>query len=593
MKLIPQFVVLPVLCMLAAVPSSPQAGQSGQGMISGGATALPRPKPSGRPWPVSLSDVAEQAGIRLQYTYGHPQKKKYVIEANGAGVAFLDYNGDGLLDVFLVNGSKLESFPPGAVPTNHLYRNEGKGKFSDVTRAAGMDQSGWGNGVCAGDFDNDGHTDLYVTYFGKNLLQRNNGDGTFTNVAERSATSGSGKEWSTGCTFVDYDRDGHLDLLVTRYLNFQAERTPLPGAHPFCMWKGSPVYCGPRGLPFGSLALYHNRGDGTFEDVSIQSGISAVKGFYAFTAVATDFDGDGWPDLYIACDSTPSILFHNQKNGTFRDIGTETGLAYNDNGSEQAGMGLSVGDYDNDGRIDILKTNFTGDYPNLYHNLGKGLFSDVCLRAGLAVNPDHVLWGTAFVDLDNDGWKDILQVSGHVYPEVAQIDAREHYRRSRLVYRNLGNGRFEDVSEMSGPGIAAEHSSRGVAIGDFDNDGAMDALVMNMHEAPSLLRNDLKSSSHWVKLRLRGVESNRDAIGAVVTVEAAGRVQADAVLSQSSFLSHHDLRLHFGLGAAAKVDRIVVQWPSGKREEFAGAAADALYLLVEGTGQPKTQELPK
>lgn len=562
-------------------------------MISGGATALPRPKPSGRPWPVTFTDVAASAGLQFRYTYGDPQKKKYVIEANGSGVAFLDFDNDGRLDVFLVNGSRLEGFPAGAAPTNHLFHNEGKGRFADVTKTAHLDQAGWGNGVCAGDFNNDSHTDLFVTYFGRNLLQRNNGDGTFTNVAERSGVAGTGQEWSTGCTFVDYDRDGHLDLLVTRYLHFDQAASPLPGSHPFCMWKGSPVYCGPRGLPFGSLALYHNRGDGTFEDATASSGLGAMRGFYAFTTVATDFDGDGWPDLYVACDSTPSMLFHNQKNGTFHEIGTETGLAYNDNGSEQAGMGLSVGDFDDDGRLDILKTNFTGDYPNLYRNVGKGLFADVCLRAGLAVNPDHVLWGTGFVDLDNDGWKDILQVSGHVYPEVAAIDPREHYQRTRIVYRNLGNGRFEDVSALSGPGITTEHSSRGMALGDFDNDGAMDALVMNMHEAPTLLRNTLKSENHWVKLRLRGVESNRDAIGAVVVVESEGRRQADAVLSQSSFLSHHDLRIHFGLGAAAKTGPITVHWPNGRREEFPGVDANALYLLVEGSGQAKHQELPQ
>lgn len=562
-------------------------------MISGGATALPRPKPSGRPWPVTITDAAPAAGLNFRYTYGDPQKKKYVIEANGAGVAMLDYDNDGRLDLYLVNGTRLEGASAGAAPTNHLFRNTGHGKFTDVTQTAHLNQSGWGNGVCAGDYDNDGHTDLYVTYYGRNLLQHNNGDGTFTDQAAHASVAGSGREWSTGCTFVDYDRDGHLDLLVTRYLNYEQAATPLPGSHPFCMWKGSPVYCGPRGLPFGSLAFYHNRGDGTFEDATAASGIGALKGFYAFTTVATDFDGDGWPDLYVACDSTPSMLFHNQKNGTFREIGTETGLAYNDNGSEQAGMGLSVGDFDNDGRLDILKTNFTGDYPNLYRNIGRGLFTDICLRAGLAVNPDHVLWGTAFADLDNDGWPDILQVSGHVYPEVAQIDAREHYQRPRIVYRNLGNGRFEDVSELSGPGIAAPHSSRGLAIGDFDNDGALDALVMNMHEAPSLLHNTLKSTNHWLKLRLRGTTSNRDAIGAVVTVQSEGRRQAAAVLSQSSFLSHHDLRLHFGLGAADKSGPITVQWPSGKTEQFPAVAANALYLLTEGSGEAKPQELPQ
>ena len=564
-----------------------------QGMISGGAQAMPRPKPSGRPWPVAFTDVAAEAGLRMKFTYGNPVKKKFVIESNGSGVALFDYNNDGLLDALLVNGSRLEGFAAGQAPTNHLYRNEGKGKFSDVTREARLGQSGWGNGVCAGDFDNNGYTDLYVTNYGRNLLQRNNGDGTFTDVGAKSGTAGDGTQWSTGCTFIDYDRDGRLDLLVASYLRFDASSTPLPGAQPFCLWKGSPVYCGPRGLPFGQVTLYHNRGDGTFEDVSVISGLRAVKDFYAFTAMAADFDADGWTDLYVACDSTPSIFFHNEGNGTFRDIATETGLAYNGNGAEQAGMGLSAGDYDNDGRLDILKTNFTGDYPNLYRNLGKGFFSDVSMKAGLAINPDHVLWGTGFADLDNDGWKDILQVSGHVYPEVSEIDSRERYRRPRLVYRNLGNGRFEDVSEMSGPGIAAEHSSRGAAFGDFDNDGAIDVLVMNMHEEPSLLRNNLKNDNHWVKLRLRGTESNRDAIGAMVVVQAGGRRTAEAVLSQSSFLSHSDLRLHFGLGASAQVEQITVRWPSGRVEEFGSVPAEALYELVEGAGRAQPMTLPR
>ncbi len=564
-----------------------------QGMITGGATAVPRAAFSGRPFPVAFVDVAEEAGLRMRFTFGNEVRKKYVIEANGTGVAFLDYNHDGLLDIFLVNGSRLEGFAGGAAPTNHLYRNEGSGRFQDVTREARLDRSGWGNGVCAGDFDNDGHLDLYVTYWGANGLYRNGGDGTFSDVAARAGVAGPGNQWSTGCTFLDYDRDGHLDLLVTAYLDFRPERTPLPGQFPFCTWKGAPVYCGPRGLPFGTANLYHNRGDGTFEDVSAKAGIRQAKDFYAFTVVAADLNADDWTDLYVACDSTPSLLFRNNKDGTFSEVGTETGVAYSEHGAEQAGMGLSVGDFNNDGRLDILKTNFVGDYPNLYRNLGKGIFEDVTVRAGLAVNPDYVLWGTALVDLDNDGWKDIFQVSGHVYPEVQTIDRTEPYKRPRLVYRNLGNGRFEDVSAMAGPGVAKAFSSRGAAFGDFDNDGDIDVVVMNMHEAPSLLRNDLKNGNHWIKVQLEGTRSNRAAIGATVTVAAGGVTQTDAVLSQSSFLSHNDLRLHFGLGEASRVDKITVRWPSGEVEEFPGVAADGLALLVEGTGQARLVALPK
>lgn len=562
-------------------------------MITGGATAVPRAAFSGRPFPVSFVDVAVEAGLRMKFTFGNEARKKFVIEANGSGVAFLDYDNDGRLDVFLVNGSRLEGFPDGAAPTNYLYRNLGNGRFVDVTRQAGLDRSGWGNGVCAGDVDNDGNIDLFVTYWGPNALYHNNGNGTFTDITTRSGLAGNPRQWSTGCTFVDYDRDGHLDLLVTGYLDFQPERTPLPGQFPFCTWKGAPVYCGPRGLPFGSVTLYHNRGDGVFDDVSLIAGIRQAKDFYAFTAVAADFNADGWTDIYVACDSTPSLLFRNNKDGTFSEVGTESGVAYSEHGAEQAGMGLSVGDFNNDGRLDILKTNFVGDYPNLYRNLGKGIFDDVTVRAGLAVNPDYVVWGAGLVDLDNDGWPDILQVSGHVYPEVESIDKTEKYKKPRLVYRNLGNGRFEDVFAMAGPGIATPFASRGAAFGDFNNDGDLDVLVMNMHEPPSLLRNDLKNANHWIKVRLEGTKSNRSAIGATVTVAAGGLSQTQAVLSQSSFLSHNDLRLHFGLGNAARAGRITVRWPSGQTEEFPGAPAGTLALLVEGSSHTQLVELPR
>jgi enediyne biosynthesis protein E4 len=561
-----------------------------QGMVSSGARAVPRAASSGRPFPVSFVDVASDAGLHMKFTSGNEIRKKYVIEANGSGVAFLDYDNDGLPDIFLVNGSRLEGFPGGQAPTNYLYRNQGNGHFQDVTKKAGLDHAGWGNGVCAADVDNDGNLDLYVTYWGTNVLYRNNGDGTFSDVTAKAGVGGPGNQWSTGCTFLDYDRDGHVDLLVTSYIDFIPEKTPAPGQFPFCMWKGAPVYCGPRGLPFGKATLYHNRGDGTFEDVSVKAGIRQAKDFYAFTAVAADLDGDGWTDIYIACDSTPSLYFRNNRDGTFRELATEAGIAYSEHGAEQAGMAVSVSDFDNDGRLDILKTNFTGDYPNLYRNVLKGFFSDIAVKAGLAVNPNHVVWGGGLVDLDNDGWKDIFLVTGHVYPEVQSIDPTEPYKGPRLVYRNLGNGKFEDVSAISGPAVMKAFSSRGAAFGDFDNDGDIDVLIMNMHEAPSLLRNDLKSANHWLKVRLQGTKSNRAAIGATVNVRAGKLSQTDPVLSQSSFLSHNDLRLHFGLGDAARVDGITVHWPSGDVEEFPGTAADGLVLLVEGTG--KTQAVP-
>jgi hypothetical protein len=529
----------------------------------------------------------------MRFTSGNDEAKRYIIEANGTGVAFFDHDGDGRQDVFLVNGSRLGGFADGKAPTNHLYRNEGNGKFTDVTREAGMVRSGWGNGVCTGDLDNDGFEDLYVTYWGKNALYRNDGHGKFADISGKSGVEGSGTDWSSGCTFFDYDRDGYLDLLVTSYQKFDLGTAPPPGKGSNCEWKGMPVFCGPRGLPFGKVTLYHNRGDGTFEDVSDKAGVRISDGVYAFTAVAADFNGDGWTDVYIACDSTPSLFFRNNKDGTFAEIATETGIAFNEHGFEQGGMGVAVGDYDGDEKLDILKTNFAGDYPNVYRNQGGGIFEDAVMKARLAVNPQYVGWGIGLVDLDNDGLKDVFQVNGHVYPELDRHEGTEHYRNPRLVYRNLGKGVFEDVSAMSGPGVREKKSSRGAAFGDFDNDGDIDVLVMNMGEAPSLLRNDLKNTNHWVKVELQGTKSNRSAIGSVVTIETAKKKQMDIVLSQSSYISHNDSRLHFGLGEESAVIKIVVRWPNGTTEEFPGTTAGDLVRLVEGSGKSVPVPMPK
>jgi hypothetical protein len=564
-----------------------------QGISTHNVPPVPKEAASGRPFPVNFSDVAQAAGLHMKFTSGNDESKKYIIEANGTGVAFFDYDGDGRQDIFVVNGSRLEGFPSGQAPTNHLYRNQGAGKFRDVTGESGMARSGWGSGVCAGDIDNDGREDLYVTYWGKNALYRNGGNGRFTDIAAASGVEGSGKEWSSGCTFLDYDHDGYLDLMVTSYQAFDLAKTPTPGKGSNCEWKGMPVFCGPRGLPFGKVTLYRNRGDNTFEDVSLKSGVRVSEGFYAFTAVAADFNGDGWTDVYIACDSTPSLFFRNNKDGTFSEIATETGIAFNEHGFEQGGMGIAVGDYDNDGKLDILKTNFAGDYPNVYRNLGGGIFEDAVLKARLGVNPQYVGWGIGLVDLDNDGLKDVFQVNGHVYPELDHHEGIERYRNPRLVYRNLGKGVFEDVSALCGPAIQEKKSSRGAAFGDFDNDGDMDVLIMNMSEAPSLLRNDLKSNAHWVKVELQGTKSNRSAIGAAVTIETARGKQMDVVLSQSSYISHNDPRLHFGLGEDNAVGKIIVRWPNGDTEAFPGTPAGALVRLVEGSGKAILVPMPK
>jgi hypothetical protein len=561
----------------------------GQGVATRNATPAPRGTASGKPFLAKFNDVATEAGLSMRFTVGGENTKKYILEANGTGVAFLDFDNDGKLDVYLVNGSRLEGYQGVDASTNRLYRNSGSEKFVDVTKKAGMSHSGWGSGVCAGDVDNDGRLDLYVTYWGANVLYRNRGDSTFEDVSTRSGVGGPSKQWSSGCTFLDYDRDGLLDLLVTSYQEFDLATAPLPGKASNCEWKGMPVFCGPRGLPFGSVTLYHNRGDLSFEDVTARSGVGTVKGFYAFTPVAADLNGDGWTDIYIACDSTPSIYFRNNRNGTFTDIAAEAGVAFSEHGFEQGGMGVGVGDFDNDGWLDLIKTNFAGDYPNVYRNTGDGIFEDVVVRAGLAVNPQYVGWGVAFADFDNDGLADILQVNGHVYPELdlGTRKTQESYRNPRLVYRNLGNGRFEDVSSQAGPGIAQQKSSRGAAFGDFDNDGDVDVLVMNMGDTPSLLKNDLAGSNHWIQLRLEGSKSNRSAIGATVRVETAGAVQTQSVLSQSSYVSQNDFRLHFGLGSAARLDRITVRWPSGTDEQFPGVPADGQFLLVEGSGTSK------
>ncbi|MCY4188008.1 MAG: CRTAC1 family protein [Bryobacterales bacterium] len=572
------------LGLAALLPGSAQA----QGVASPNAQPVKAREASGLPWHASFSDVAEESGLALEFTYGGPDTKRYIIESNGSGVAFFDYDGDADLDAFLVNGSRLEGFPAGDAPSNRLYRNDGEAGFVDVTASSGLVRSGWGSAVCAGDFDNNGTTDLFVAYWGRDSFYRNDGDGSFADIASQAGVAGPPQQWSSGCTFVDYDRDGLLDLLVTQYQQFNLETAPAPGKTSNCEWKGMPVYCGPRGLPFGNVTLYRNLGDGSFADVSEAAGVRDVRDYYAFTAAAADFDGDGWQDIYIACDSTPSILFVNNGDGTFTDYATETGVAFNEHGFEQGGMGVGVGDFNGDRWLDLVKTNFADDYPNLYRNSEGLYFEDICVRAGLASNPQYVGWGVEFVDLDNDGWQDIFQANGHVYPELdRQERIPETFSQSNLVYRNLAGERFEDVTALSGPGLAQIRSSRGAAFGDFDNDGDIDVLIMNMSAPVSLLRNDLGAGRRWVRFALQGTRSNRSAIGALITIEAGSRRQTRAVMSQSSYVSHNDLRAHFGLAESAAVDSILVRWPSGSEETFPGVQADADWLLVEGSGQAR------
>ncbi len=558
-----------------------------QGVSSRGVKAQPRGKPSGRPFPARFTDVGAQAGLSQPVVYGGIDSKAYIIEVVGCGIAFIDYDNDGWLDLFVLSGTRLEGAPPGA--TNRLYKNNRDGTFTDVTEKAGVGRAGWASAITVGDYDNDGFDDLFVTYYGHNVLYHNNGDGTFTDVTASAGLAAATVRYGSGCTWVDYDRDGRLDLFVATYLNATLDTLPKRGENADCRWKGVPVNCGPRGLPPGSVQLFRNNGDGTFTDVSRQSGVAAATGSYPMTAVAADYDNDGWPDIYVACDSTPSWLFRNQHDGTFREEALERGVALSEDGMEQAGMGIGIGDYDLDGNIDIFKTHFADDTNVLYRNDGKGNFDDFTIRAGIGVETRYIGWGAGIVDLDNDGFPDVFMVTGSVYPEVERALPAYPFRTPRLVFRNLGDGRFEELIEEAGPGVAAAHTSRGCAFGDFDNDGDMDVVIVNMNEPPSLLRNDVSGSGHWLKVLLMGVQSNRSAIGARVIARYGARTQAQDVTAQASFYSANDRRLHFGLGAAASAD-LTIRWPSGAMETVRNVAADQLVVIREGAGVVRTQK---
>jgi len=552
-----------------------------QGVATHTAKPLARPAPSGRPFNAHFVDVAASAGLTAPTIYGGVESKKYILEATGCGCAFTDYDNDGWMDIFILSGTRLEEVPPGT--TNRLYKNNRDGTFTDVTEKSGLAATGWASAVCVGDYNNDGFEDLFCTYFGQNRLYRNNGDGTFTDVTKASGLWTDQTRWGAGCSFLDYNRDGHLDLFVSNYVRFSFEHAPVAGENVNCNWKGIPVECGPRGLPTGRHSLYRNNGDGTFTDVSQQTGVATATETYGMTVVAADFDEDGWPDIYVACDSTPSLLFMNNHDGTFREEGVMRGPALSDDGAEQAGMGLGVGDYDLDGHLDLFKTHFAADANGLYQNDGKGNFDDVTRVSRIGVETRYISWGAGIVDLDNDGYPDLFMVSGSVYPEVERKLPQYANKNPRSVFRNLGNGTFEELVEQAGPGVAEAHCSRGCAFGDFDNDGDVDILIINLNEPPSLLRNDLKGNQNWLKVKLEGVKSNRSAIGARVLVRYGGKVQAQAVLSQSSFYSSNDPRLHFGLGASTTA-QVEVYWPNGLVEQFPGIKANQWLKLREGSG---------
>ncbi|HEX4284820.1 MAG TPA: CRTAC1 family protein [Terracidiphilus sp.] len=583
---------------LAASPQAPSDSSKSSARQS--YEAKPRPAPKGAPSPVTGTplgvqyvDVAKQAGLNVETIFGGEHRNKYLLETTGCGVAFFDYDQDDWLDIFLVNGWRLEGFPKGKEPVSHLFKNNRDGTFTDVTLKAGLARSGWGQACCVGDYNNDGWNDLFVTYYGQNALFRNNGNGTFTDVTKEAGLMQDRLRWNSGCAFLDYDKDGRLDLFVGNYIDLDLKTTPAP-EDANCTYKGIVVACGPPGLDGGKNLLYHNNGNGTFTDVSEKAGMNGTLGTYALSCGVADLDGTGWPNIYVANDSTSATYYVNQKDGTFKDQAIEAGVAYSPDGKPQAGMGVSIGDFNRDGLLDVVKTNFAGDTDSIFMNLGDGSFDDRTYQAGLGINTRLLGWGVSFIDIDNDGWLDILVANGHVYPEVdgTQVDAS--YAERKYLYRNLRNGQFEDVSLIGGGGITADVKARGFAIGDFDNDGDLDAVVNCVNAVPQLLRCDQTLNRSWIKIRLVGTKSNKTAIGARIKVAAqtgtgyaAGKTvpaltQIEEVRSCNGYYSASDLRIHFGLGEAPKVDLIEIRWPSGTVDTLKDLDVKRLYVIEEG-----------
>ncbi len=552
----------------------------------------PYPATREHPAPAWFIDVAPKAGLTVRNVNGSDLDKQYIVESTGSGVGILDYDNDGWPDIFLVNGMPLpgKTNTGAGAPTSHLFHNNNDGTFTDVTSGSGLASTGWGQGVCVGDYDNDGLEDLFVTGYGKNRLYHNEGHGHFKEVGELAGVAGTGQEWGTGCAFLDYDRDGKLDLAIANYVHFDLAKTPKPGDEAGCTWKGAPVMCGPRGLPYSTNILYHNLGNGRFEDVSKANGLQKTLGHYCFSVTTLDYNEDGWPDIYVACDSTPSILYRNNHDGTFTDVAAEMGVAFNEDGREQAGMGATAADYDGDGHLDLFRTNFSDDTSTLYRSNGDGSFTEMTSAAGLATNTEALGWGTMFADVDNDGFPDLLVTNGHVYPEVDSAHLGSTFKEPRFLYYNLGNGHFRDLSKTAGPGLTEPLSGRGLAIADLWNDGRLEAVVNNLSDRPLLLVNTAHNANHWIGLRLVGTRSVHDAIGARVTLHgkqgSVERVWVDEVRSGSSYSSSNDLRLHFGLGAQPALTGMDVRWPSGDTEHFAAPASlDRSITLTEGSGQ--------
>jgi hypothetical protein len=524
---------------------------------------------------VHFVDVTEKAGITFKHISS--PEKKYIVESMSGGVALFDYDNDGFQDIYFVNSLTVDLVKSNQKARSALYHNNGDGTFTDVTDKAGVGDIGWGMGVAVGDYNNDGFDDLYVTCLGQNHLFRNSGKGTFTDVTRTAGVGDS--RWSAGAAFVDYNNDGKLDLFVSNYVDFDINHLPEFGKGRTCQFKGVPVQCGPRGLPGAGDSLYHSNGDGTFTDVSKKAGVADPNGYYGMGVICSDFDGDGLVDIFVANDSTPNFLYHNNGDGTFKEIGFTSGTAVNGSGSEQGCMGVTLGDYDHDGMLDLFVTNFDDEYNTLYHNDGPNSFSDVSYAAKVAaVSLPYVGWGTKFFDYDNDGWVDLFVANGHAYPQ------RDHYRQRKLVHHNNRDGTFTEVAEQLGSPLMEERVSRGVAFGDLDNDGDVDIVVNDLDGVPMLLRNDGGNANNSVIIKTVGVKSNRDGIGARVKVVAGDLTQMDEVRSGDSYLSQSDLRLHFGFEKRTKIDLIEVRWPSGVVDRVTDASVNKILTIKEGQG---------
>jgi hypothetical protein len=527
-----------------------------------------------------FTDVTRVAGIDFHLTCGS-REKLYIMDAMCGGIAVFDYDNDGWPDIFLVNGATLEELKTGKSPASKLYHNNHDGTFTDVTEKAGLAHRGWCFGAAVGDYDNDGWDDLYITCLTGSFLYKNNGDGTFRDVTAQAGVGNAGR-WGTSAAFGDYDRDGFLDLYVANYVDLDLNNLPKFGSTPFCQYRGIPVSCGPRGLAGSRDRLYHNNGDGTFTDVTEKMGID-TESYYGLGVIWADYDGDGWPDVYVANDSSPSLLYHNNEGKSFTETGLTAGVALSSDGREQAGMGVDFGDYDNDGWPDLVKTNFSDDANNLYHNNGDGTFEDQAGAAGFgAVSIPFLAFGVRFLDYDNDGWKDIFVADGHVNPQVDEHALGITYAQRPLLFHNLRKGRFEEIGLRAGPALRQRRVSRGLAVADFNNDGALGVLLSNLDAGPTLLRNAAKARGHWLRLKLIGTKSNRDGYGARVEVLAGGLKQMDEVRANSSYLSASDARLHFGLGAATSVEQVVIHWPSGLVEKMTALPVDREVVIREG-----------